>query len=54
MLKNKHLLDPSDFTIEEFDEIFKLAHQIMANPKEYQNIFKRFESNRRIQTKFTF
>lgn len=38
MLKNKHLLDPSDFTIEEFDEIFKLAHQIMANPKEYQNI----------------
>ena len=38
MLKNKHLLDPSDFTIEEFDEIFKLAHQIMTNPKEYQNI----------------
>ena len=38
MLKNKHLLYPSDFTIEEFDEIFKLAHQIMANPKEYQNI----------------
>lgn len=40
MLKDKHLLDPSDFTIEEFDEIFKLAHQIMANPKKYQDICK--------------
>ena len=35
MLKNRCLIDPSDFTREEFREIFDLAHQIIADPKKY-------------------
>lgn len=35
MLKNRCLIDPSDFTREEFREIFDLAHQIVANPEKY-------------------
>lgn len=35
MLKNRSLIDPSDFTREEFREIFDLAHQIIANPEKY-------------------
>ena len=27
MLKNKHLIDPMDFTIGQLEEIFELAHQ---------------------------
>lgn len=38
MLKNKHLIDPMDFTIGQLEEIFKLAHQIIENPKEYSHI----------------
>ncbi|MDQ0148413.1 aspartate carbamoyltransferase [Eubacterium multiforme] len=38
MLKNKDLIEPMDFTIEELEEIFKLAHQIIENPKEYSHI----------------
>ena len=34
----KHLIEPMDFTIEELDEIFNLAHQIMTNPKEFSHI----------------
>ncbi|AYE35438.1 aspartate carbamoyltransferase [Clostridium septicum] len=37
-MKNKHLIDPSDFNLEELDEIFKLAHQIISNPKKFSNI----------------
>lgn len=35
MLKNRCLIDPSDFTREEFREIFDLAHQIIADPIKY-------------------
>lgn len=35
---NKHLIDPMDFTIDELDEIFQLAHQIIEDPKKFSNI----------------
>ncbi len=35
MLKGKSLIDPSDFTHDEFREIFDLAHQIIENPEKY-------------------
>jgi aspartate carbamoyltransferase catalytic subunit len=35
MLKGRHLIDPMDFSIEEFDEIFKLADEIVSNPEEF-------------------
>ena len=34
----RHLIEPRDFTVEELDEIFKLAHQIMADPKKFSHI----------------
>lgn len=37
-MKSKHLIDPMDFSKEELQEIFKLAHQIIANPREYSHI----------------
>ena len=37
-MTNKHLIDPMDFSIEELDEIFKLAHQIMLEPKKFSKI----------------
>ncbi|MBS5884866.1 MAG: aspartate carbamoyltransferase [Clostridium sp.] len=37
-IKSKHLIDPMDFSKEELQEIFKLAHQIIANPREYSHI----------------
>ncbi len=30
---NKHLIDPMDLSLEELDEIFELAHQIIQDPK---------------------
>lgn len=38
MLKGRHLIDPMDFSVEELNEIFALADQIIANPEKYQNI----------------
>lgn len=39
MIKDiKHLIEPMDFTVEELDEIFNLAHQIIAHPKEFSHI----------------
>jgi len=35
LLKNRCLIDPSDFTREEFREVFDLAHQIIENPEKY-------------------
>lgn len=35
LLKGKSLIDPSDFTHDEFREIFDLAHQIIANPEKF-------------------
>jgi aspartate carbamoyltransferase catalytic subunit len=37
-MKNKHLIDPMDFSKEELEEIFNLAHQIISNPKEYSHV----------------
>lgn len=37
-MKNRHLIEPMDFSKEELEDIFNLAHQIMANPKEYSHI----------------
>ena len=38
MLKIKHLLDPMDFSVEELDEIFQLANQIISNPQDFSHI----------------
>ncbi|OPF52465.1 aspartate carbamoyltransferase [Clostridium baratii] len=38
MLKNRHLIDPRDFTVDQLEEIFELAHQIIKNPKEYAKV----------------
>lgn len=37
-MTKKHLIDPMDFSKEELEGIFNLAHQIIANPKEYSNV----------------
>ncbi len=38
MLKGRSLIDPMDLSIDELDEIFKLADDIMKRPEEYQKI----------------
>ncbi|WP_040212865.1 aspartate carbamoyltransferase [Clostridium polynesiense] len=38
MLKGRHLIDPMDFTVEEFDEIFKLADEIIENPEAFSEV----------------
>ena len=35
---NKHLIDPMDFSVEELDELFELAHQIINEPKKFSKI----------------
>lgn len=35
MLKGRHLIDPMDFTLEELNEVFNLADQIIASPEEF-------------------
>lgn len=35
---NKHLIDPMDFSVEELDELFELAHQIINDPKRFSKI----------------
>lgn len=37
MLKGRHLLDPMDFTLEELDEIFSLADEIVASPESFSD-----------------
>lgn len=37
MLKGRHLLDPMDFTLEELDEIFTLADEIVASPESFSD-----------------
>ncbi|AAK80601.1 aspartate carbamoyltransferase catalytic subunit [Clostridium acetobutylicum] len=37
MLKGRSLIDPMDFTVDELEEIFKLADDIIACPKEYMH-----------------
>lgn len=38
MLRARHLIDTSDLTLKELEEIFDLAHQIMTNPKEFSHL----------------
>ena len=35
---NKHLIDPMDLSLEELDEIFELAHQIIQDPKKFSKV----------------
>lgn len=37
-MTTKHLIEPMDFSVEELQEIFKLAHEIIDNPKDYANL----------------
>lgn len=38
MLKGRHLIDPMDFSLEEFDEIFHVANQIIECPEEFSHL----------------
>lgn len=38
MLQGKSLIDPMDFSIQELNEIFNLAHQIISNPREFSHV----------------
>ena len=38
MLKGRSLLEPMDFTIEEFEEIFSLAETIIAEPEKFKHV----------------
>ncbi|KPU26407.1 aspartate carbamoyltransferase catalytic subunit [Caloranaerobacter sp. TR13] len=38
MLKGRHLIEPNDFTINELDEIFALAEDIIKKPDAYSDI----------------
>jgi aspartate carbamoyltransferase catalytic subunit len=40
MLKGRHLIDPMDFTLEELEEIFELAGDIIADPAKYSDTMK--------------
>lgn len=40
MLKGRHFIDPMDFSIEEFDDIFILADKIIEKPEQYTDICK--------------
>lgn len=59
MLKGRHVISPSDLSVEEIDEIIDLARQIIHNPPEYADLCKGnilasmfFESSTR--TRFSF
>ena len=36
MLKGRNLLEPMDFTVEELEQLFHLADQIIENPERYK------------------
>jgi aspartate carbamoyltransferase catalytic subunit len=36
LLKGRHLIDPSDFSRDEFRELFDLAHQVVKNPEKFK------------------
>ena len=38
MLKGKDLIDPKDLSLEEYEEIFKLAEDMMENREKYSEI----------------
>lgn len=39
-LKGKHLIDPSNLTIEELDQIFNVAQDMEQNPQKYMDVCK--------------
>ncbi|MCT4688783.1 aspartate carbamoyltransferase [Vallitalea sp.] len=40
MLKGKHLIQPDDFTVEELEDIFTLADDIIKDPDKYLDVCK--------------
>ncbi|GAA0748476.1 aspartate carbamoyltransferase [Clostridium oceanicum] len=38
MLKGRHLLDPRDFSLEELEEVFSLADEIIEDPKKFLHV----------------
>lgn len=38
MLKDRNLIDPMDFTLEELEEVFQLADKIIENPAKYSKV----------------
>ncbi|NLK43467.1 MAG: aspartate carbamoyltransferase [Tissierellia bacterium] len=38
MLKGRHLIDPQDFSVEELDQIFSLAEEIINNPENFTHL----------------
>ena len=38
MLKTRHLIDPMDLSVEELEEVFQLADQIISDPKKFSHI----------------
>ncbi|WP_313756146.1 aspartate carbamoyltransferase [Tissierella sp.] len=38
MLKGRHLIDPQDFTVEELEEIFQLAEEIIRSPEDFTHL----------------
>ncbi len=38
MLKGRHLIDPQDFSLEELEEIFNLAEEIINNPEDFTHV----------------
>ncbi|HPY36984.1 MAG TPA: aspartate carbamoyltransferase, partial [Clostridia bacterium] len=40
MLKNKSLISPADFSIEQIEEVLELAEQIILNPGLYSDLCK--------------
>lgn len=38
MLKGRHLIDPMDFSLEELEEIFELANQIIECPEDFSHL----------------
>lgn len=38
MLKGRNLIDPQDFTVEELDQIFKLAENIIEKPEDFTHV----------------
>lgn len=59
MLKGRHLIVPTDFTVEELNQLFRLADSIVANPSKFSEVCKGklmaslfFEPSTR--TKFSF
>ncbi|QQY80327.1 aspartate carbamoyltransferase [Keratinibaculum paraultunense] len=38
MTKLRHLIDPQDFTVEELEELFSLADEIVKNEKKFKNV----------------